>query len=52
MTCENVKLLVLRHREGFVNANRNLNDWGIEEYEALLQLLATVHVNDDRDLIM
>lgn len=32
-------------REWIVNVNRNLNDWKIEEYEALLLLLSTMHVN-------
>lgn len=32
-------------RRWFVNVNRNLNDWEIEEYEALLLLLSTIQLN-------
>lgn len=32
-----------------VNVNRNLQDWEIEEYESLLQTLATNHVSNWED---
>lgn len=32
-----------------LNLSRNLNDWGIEEFEALLQLLSNVQPCDNRE---
>lgn len=34
-------------REWSVNVTRNLNDWEIEEYEAVFQLQATTQLNDN-----
>lgn len=35
-----------------MNVTKNLTDWEIEEYEALLHILSAVHLNDNRDLIV
>lgn len=40
------------NREWNVNTTRSLNDWEIDEYEALLHLLPNVKVCDNRDQIV
>lgn len=39
-------------REWTVNVTRNINDWELEEYEALLQLLTTAHLNINGDQLV
>lgn len=37
------------NRECVINVTKNLNDWEISEYEALMQLLAAQHINAGLD---
>lgn len=35
-----------------MNFSKNLNDWELEEYEALLQLLSNVQLSDSKDRVV
>lgn len=39
-------------REWAVDVSKNLQDWEVEEYEDLLQLLATIHLNNNKDKLI